>query len=122
MRIVLVFHEQLVNRLRCLRWLLRIRSTGLGNERDPAQGDGRKASDESKLHPDPPNCIDEHCTHEDRVVGETDSRGCLGQKADGVGEQFRVGATRSGSARLQDTHDSRICRATTAMTLCSILY
>jgi len=39
MQIVLVFHEDLVNRLRCLRWLLRIKSTGLGNERDTAQGE-----------------------------------------------------------------------------------
>jgi hypothetical protein len=40
MRIILVFYEDLVNSLLCLRWLLRIKSAGLGSERDTAQDEG----------------------------------------------------------------------------------
>jgi hypothetical protein len=50
MRIILVFYVYLMNRLRCLRWLLDIKSAGLGNKRDTAKGERCKASHESKLH------------------------------------------------------------------------
>lgn len=59
MHIILVFYEDLVNRFPRPGEFLRIWNPGLGNERNTAQSDGCQASDQSKLHPDPPNCIDQ---------------------------------------------------------------